>query len=125
MASRIISNYTVKAVDSTGGEFGVEGGWDDVVSKKGVEFLPFHFSGNVVATTSGPLFGVIGVGRGKNLARRNMAGLRAWGRTRARTDLQKWIQEVMDKQYEYFTEAGHIPDFIGKTKKKRKPRANP
>ena len=103
MASRIISNYKIEAVDGTGGEFGVEGGWDDVVSKKGVEFLPFHFSGNVVSSTSAPLFGVIGVGRGKNLARRDMAGLRAWGRSRARTDLKKWIQEVMDKQYEYFT----------------------
>lgn len=125
MASRIISNYQTYPVSGEGGEFGVEGKWDDVVSKKNVSFLPFHFSGNVVSTTSGPLFGVIGVGRGKNLARRNMAGLRAWGRTRARTDLQKWIQEVMDKQYEYFTEAGHIPDFIGKTRKKRRPRANP
>lgn len=125
MASRIISNYQTYAVSGEGGDFGVEGKWDDVVSKKNVSFLPFHFSGNVVASTSAPLFGVIGVGRGKNLARRDMAGLRAWGRARARTDLKKWIQEVMDKQYQYFTEAGHIPDFIGKTSKKRKRRANP
>ena len=124
MASRIISNYQIEAVSGEGGEFGVEGGWDDVVSKNNVSFLPFHFSGNVVASTSAPLFGVIGVGRGKNLARRDMAGLRAWGRARARTDLKRWIDEVMEKQREYFTQAGHIPDFVGKLKT-RKRRANP
>lgn len=124
MASRIITNYIIVPVSGEGGEFGVEGGWNDVVSKKGVEFLPFHFSGNVVATTSAPLFGIIGVGRGKNLARRNMAGLREWGRTKARAHLRTWIDEVMEKQREYFTEAGHIPDFVSKLKTRKK-RANP
>lgn len=93
-ASRIISNYLVELVD-TGNTLGVEGFWQDVVSRRGVSFLPFHFSG------------------GRRLPRRNMANLRQWGRQRARRDLREWINDLMtDMQTEYFTRAGHTPDFV-------------
>lgn len=94
MASRIISNYTIEPIE-TGNTLGVEGGWDDVVSRRGREFLMYHFSG------------------GSRLPRRDMAGLRRWGRTRARRDLREWINDLMTElQDTYFTRAGHTPDFI-------------
>lgn len=113
MASRIISNYLIRPIMGTNNQFGVEGVWEDVTSRSGVLFLPFHFNSTLASTTSGALFGMIGVGRGKNLPRRNMCGLRAWGKKRAREDLRKWIEEVMTEQREYFQQAGHIPDFTG------------
>lgn len=113
MASRIISNYLISPIQGVGGQFGVEGSWVDVTSRNGTPFLPFHFNSTTVSSTSGPLFGIVGIGRGRNLPRRNMAGLRAWGKKRAREDLRKWIEEVMAEQREYFKQAGHIPDFTG------------
>ena len=119
MASRIISNYLIRPIQANSGQFGVEGGWANVESRNGTPFLPFHFNSTTVSTTSAPLFGIVGIGRGRNLPRRDMAGLRAWGKKRAREDLRKWIEEVMTEQREYFKQAGHIPDFTGVLPRRR------
>lgn len=109
MASRIISNYTVKPMATEAGHFGVEGGWDDFVSNSGREILPFHFDSSVDAASWIPK---VGVGRGKNLPRRNMSGLRLWGRERARKELLEWIRMVMEMQNEYFERAQHLPEYV-------------
>lgn len=51
-ASRVIANFRTARGRDTGGRAGLAGGswwalgaWEDVVSKKGVQFLPFHFRG--------------------------------------------------------------------------------
>jgi hypothetical protein len=119
MASRIISNYLISPLEFGNGQFGVEGRWTSVESKNGTPFLPFHFNSTLVSSTQHSLFGIVGIGRGKNLPRRNMAGLRAWGKKRAREDLRKWIEEVMTEQREYFRKAGHIPDFAGVLPRRR------
>lgn len=129
MASRIISNYTVAPIFASGGQYGVEGGWDDVLSDKGVPFLPIHFNGTGKHAGGQYLnwYPMKGVGRGKNLPRRNMNGLRNWGRTRARKDLREWINDLMtQRQSGYFTMAGHNPDFVPQGRfKPRKKRNGP
>ena len=94
-ASRVISNYTVEPLTSaTGNTVGVEGGWDDVVSKKGFEFLPVHFNG------------------GKNMPRRNLVGLRAWGKKQARLELNVWVKWLLTvAQPEYFRKTGANPKY--------------
>lgn len=94
-ASRVISNYTVEPLVENGGNtVGVEGGWDNVVSKRGVEFLPFHFEG------------------GKRLPKRNLVGLRAWGKAQARKELAVWIKWLLTQaQPEYFRKTGANPKY--------------
>lgn len=94
-ASRVISNYTVEPLTSaTGNTVGVEGGWDDVVSEKGFEFLPVHFNG------------------GKNIPRRNLVGLRAWGKAQARKELNAWVKWLLTQaQPEYFRKTGANPRY--------------
>ncbi len=94
-ASRVISNYTVEPLASaTGNTVGVEGGWDDVVSEKGFEFLPVHFNG------------------GKNIPRRNLVGLRAWGKAQARKELNAWVKWLLTQaQPEYFRKTGANPRY--------------
>jgi len=94
-ASRVISNYAVRALVEDGGNtVGVEGGWNDVVSKKGFEFLPVHFNGS---------------GR---LPRRNLVGLRAWGKAQAHKELRAWIDWLLTKaQPEYFRKTGANPKY--------------
>ena len=125
MASRIISNYIVRAFIQADGVYGVEGGWNDVVAKNGYPFLYAHFNGtgmhkggNYASWIPSRKFKKIndsgqGFGRGKNLPRRDMNGLREWGRKRARADLNAWIRDLMTTlQTDYFTDHGHVPDFI-------------
>lgn len=115
MASRIISNYTIAPIFASGGHYGVEGGWDDVLNKAGKPFLPAHFEGTGANRGGNSVnwHPMKGVGRGKNLPRRNMSGLRNWGRTRSRKDLRAWIRDIMEQQQsDYFIQAGHNPDFM-------------
>lgn len=125
MASRIISNYVVNVFTQQNGVYGVEGGWNDVVSNRGYPFLYAHFNGtglhkggNYATFMPSRRFRRInnsgnGFGRGRNLPRRDMNGLRAWGRKRANDDLNRWMRELMTTlQTEYFTEHGHVPDFV-------------
>lgn len=111
--SRVISNYTVEPVIENGGNtIGVEGGWDDVVSTKGVEFLPFHFRG---ATSSKAFFAKSIAGDNFHLPRRNLVGLRRWGRIQARKELEAWIEWLLTQsQPEYFgrKRAGHAPKYV-------------
>lgn len=101
MASRIISNYAIEAVQNEN-ILGVEGRWYEVVDKKGRSFLPYHFNG------------------GKHLPMRNMVGLRRWGKQRARRDLREWINDLMtDAQAAYFTLAGHNPEFVATRRGRR------
>lgn len=111
--SRVISNYTVEPVVENGGNtVGVEGGWDDVVSEKGVEFLPFHFKG---ATSSKATFATSIAGNNHHLPRRNLVGLRRWGKTQAKKEIQAWIEWLLTQaQPEYFgrKRAGHAPNYV-------------
>lgn len=108
--SRVISNYTIEAIVQPN-TVGVEGGWDDVVSKKGVEFLPFHFSG---ATSANATFATSIAGDNHHLPRRNLVGLRQWGKTQARKELNAWVTQLMTvTQVEYFTRsAKHNPKYV-------------
>jgi len=111
VASRVISNYTVEYIASPN-MVGVEGGWDDVVSKKGVPFLPFHFEG---ATSSRAFFATSIGGDNHHLPRRNLVGLRQWGKTQARKELNAWIKWLLTvAQPEYFgrRRAGHAPKYV-------------
>lgn len=96
-ASRVISNYTVRALVEDGGNtVGVEGGWNDVVSKKGFEFLPAHFNPK----------------DGKR-PRRNLVGLRAWGKKQARLELNAWVKWLLTvAQPEYFRKTGANPKYV-------------
>ena len=110
-ASRVISNYITEAVVETN-TVGVEGGWNDVVSKTGVPFLPFHFNG---ATSSRATFANSIAGENKHLPRRNLVGLRMWGKTQARKELNAWVKWLLTvAQPEYFgrTRAGHAPKYV-------------
>lgn len=110
-ASRVISNYTVEAMPEGLNVVGVEGGWDDVVSKAGVSFLPFHFSG---ATSSKAFFATSIGGDNHHLPRRNLVGLRQWGKAQARKELNAWVTQLMTvTQVEYFTRsAKHNPKYV-------------
>lgn len=116
-ASRVISNYTVEPV-TDGNTIGVEGGWDDVVSKKGVEFLPFHFHG---ATFSRAMFAASIGGENHHLPRRNLIGLRQWGKTQARKELNAWVKWLLTQaQVSYFgrKEPGHAPNYVTLSRKR-------
>ena len=110
-ASRVISNYVTEAVVESN-VVGVEGGWNDVVSKNGTPFLPFHFRG---ATSSRATFANSISGDNKHLPRRNLVGLRLWGKTQARKELNAWVKWLLTvSQPEYFgrTRAGHSPKYV-------------
>lgn len=109
-ASRVISNYVVEVMAGSN-MVGVEGGWNDVVSAKGVSFLPFHFNG---ATSSRAFFAASIGGDNHHLPRRNLVGLRQWGKTQARKELNAWVTQLMTvTQVEYFTRsAKHNPKYV-------------
>lgn len=115
-ASRVISNYRVNILTGSN-QIGVEGGWDDVFSKKGVAFLPAHFNGATIVVERS--------NRGKSglnqefylvdLPRRNLVGLRLWGKTQATKELNAWIKNLLlFEQPEYFgrNRAGHAPKYV-------------
>lgn len=70
--SRVIANFRT-AHGRDGARYFALGAWEDVLSKRGVPFLPFHFRGE-----------------GK-LSRRDLAHIRPWGETHARAALRVWI----------------------------------
>lgn len=109
-ASRVISNYVIETVDIPN-TIGVEGGWNDVVSKRGVPFLPFHFSG---ATSSRAFFAASIGGDNHHLPRRNLVGLRQWGKTQARKELNAWAEWLLTvAQPGYFKRsAKHNPKYV-------------
>jgi hypothetical protein len=110
-ASRVISNYTVEPLTSNNGNtVGVEGGWDDVVSDKGFEFLPVHFQG---FGSQNPVFASSISGPNRNMPRRNLVGLRAWGKKQARLELNAWVKWLMTvAQPEYFRKTGANPKYV-------------
>jgi len=117
MASRIISNYTVAPMHQpgAGGMVGVEGGWDDVLNDRGEEFLQYHFDGTGMHRGGAYASWTKrrGVGRGKNMPRRDMAGLRKWGKDQAKKELREWVRELMEvQQGQYFSQMGHDAFFI-------------
>lgn len=120
-ASRVISNYRVNILTGKN-RVGVEGGWDDVLSKKGVPFLPAHFFGSQIKTRA-PKRGVFatsltGDAKAYNLTSlpvRNLIGLRQWGKTQATKELNAWIKWLLTvSQPEYFgpSKAGHNPKYV-------------
>jgi hypothetical protein len=108
--SRVISNYVVEIL-SGANMVGVEGGWNDVLSKKGVEFLPFHFYG---ATNSRALFAASIGGENHHLPIRNLIGLRQWGKSQARKELNAWIEWLLTQaQLDYFQRSSkHTPRYV-------------
>lgn len=109
-ASRVISNYVVQVMAGSN-MVGVEGGWNDVVSARGVEFLPFHFAGY---GSQNDLFASSLAGPNRNLPRRNLVGLRQWGKTQARKELNSWVKWLMTvAQPGYFQRsAKHAPKYV-------------
>jgi hypothetical protein len=70
--SRVITNYRQTSSQSSPTTWEAVGFWDDVVSAKGLPFLHYHFDG---------------IGQ----KRRDLRGLREWGRERARTTARNWM----------------------------------
>lgn len=119
-ASRVISNYRVNILTGTN-RIGVEGGWDDVLSREGVPFLPAHFFGatirrrakNGVFATA--LNGPADAYNLYSLPVRNLVGLRKWGQSQAGKELNAWIRWLLTvSQPEYFGPrmAGHRPKYV-------------
>lgn len=119
-ASRVISNYRINILTSSN-QVGVEGGWDDVFSKKGVPFLPFHFFGATFKRKSKS--GTFMTSHASDatafnlheLPIRNLIGLRRWGKTQATKELNAWIKWLLTvAQPEYFgkDKAGHAPKYV-------------
>lgn len=120
-ASRVISNYRINILTGKN-RVGVEGGWDDVVSRNGTPFLPAHFFGSQIRTRA-PKSGIFatslsGAAQGYNLTSlpvRNLVGLRQWGKTQATKELNAWIKWLLTvAQPEYFgtSKAGHTPKYV-------------
>lgn len=75
--SRVIKDLVTAHFENKPGEWHVIGAWENVLSRKGVPFLPFHFRGE-----------------GK-LATRDIAGLRPEGLAEAKEVVAKWTQRVV------------------------------
>lgn len=75
--SRVITNLLIDFDDSQAlrGRWEVWGYWDEVVSKKGVSFLKYHFNGE------------------GHLPKRDLRGLRPEGRQKARDAARNWMRE--------------------------------
>jgi hypothetical protein len=80
-SSRVITNlFTQHGRDPAGrNAWFAEGAWFEVVSTKGVQFLPFHFNGQ----------GLLPV--------RDLRGVRPWGRQRAVSALQVWAAKLLEQ----------------------------
>ncbi len=77
-ASRVIKNLDIGSFyDPATGKGIAFGAWKGVVSKKGVAFLAFHFNGE---------------GR---LPRRDLRGVRPWGREQAKQALRRWWKSLL------------------------------
>ncbi len=85
--SRVITNLlTGSGWDSAEGVYFAEGAWFDVVSTKGVPFLEAHFTG---AWT--------GRNHATKLPRRDLRGVRPWGRQQALAALVAWGKSLVSK----------------------------
>jgi hypothetical protein len=77
-SSRVVKNLqTGHGYDTSKGEYYAEGAWPDVRSKKGREFLEAHFDG-----TNG-------------LPKRDLRGVRPWGKQQALEALYDWMKDVL------------------------------
>lgn len=74
--SRVVANFVTRTHFEPG-RTRVEAGWLDVVSPKGTEFLPFHFSGT------------------NRLPQRDLAGIRPWGQAAIFDALEIWIEDLL------------------------------
>ena len=83
--SRVITNLvTVHSTAPVGGEWFAAGYWDEVVSMRGVMFLPAHFTG---ANT--------GRGGRTKLPVRDLRGIRPQGRMEALKALKRWGRSLL------------------------------
>lgn len=88
--SRVISNYRTDNFRE-GNVWVIEGAWIDILSAKGVPFIHAHFIGlhgsypGRYASNKGKRYGV-------NLPRRDLRGLRQWGRNEARNQVNAWAK---------------------------------
>lgn len=74
--SRTIANFVTSYIRS-GTRWIAIAVWDSVISKTGIPFLKYHFDGS------------------GNNPRRNLAGIRAWGRKAAQSALEKWAKGML------------------------------
>jgi hypothetical protein len=78
-ASRVITHYFTSHGKLSEGRYHATGAWLRVLTAKGIPFLSAHFRG---------------VNR---LPKRDLAGLRQWGVTRARAAVAKWAKILLEK----------------------------
>jgi len=83
--SRVITNLVTgfapgDGILRSGGQVEAFGAWDDVVSRKGVHFLPFHFDGT------------------SRLPRRDLRGVRPAGIQKALSALRAWAISIVREQ---------------------------
>jgi hypothetical protein len=76
-ASRFIANYRVGSIRRGDGNWTIIGAWENILSKKGVPFAPFHFDG---------------AGR---LPRRDLRGVRPEGRQKITDALSNWLKSKL------------------------------
>lgn len=77
--SRMIANYRVTSFRRPDGNWVILGAWQNVLSKKGVPFIPFHADGT------------------RRMPRRDPVGVRPLGRLQVGVALRAWIQEKWSK----------------------------
>lgn len=77
-ASRVIANFRT-AYGRDGEKWVAFGAWENVLSKRGIPFLPFHFQGRPAL----------------NLPRRDLAHIRAEGHRQARLELRTFVRNIL------------------------------
>lgn len=87
--SRVITNLKLDYAELPSGRWEVTFWWDDVVSKKGVSFLRYHFEGAKIKARNGRVW---------NLPVRDLRGLRPTGVTAARVAARNFMIDQV-RQY--------------------------
>lgn len=83
--SRVITNLQLRFGRIDSHHWEAVGYWDEVVSTQGLPFLHYHFDG------------ATGGGRNRNvtLPKRDLRGVRQWGRDKVRRSLRAWMIDVI------------------------------
>ena len=81
--SRVITNLLTRFGQTAKGSWEAIGYWNEIVSRKGVKFLQYHFDGAPLAR-----------GKGR-LPKRDLRGLRPEARDKARKSARAWMLDII------------------------------
>lgn len=79
--SRVVTNLKTGQGREGDGQWFALGAWDEILSKKGVPFLRWHFDGT------------------SKLPRRDLRGVRPWGQQKALTALRAWAKDLVRQAF--------------------------